>query len=149
MLPVVALMYHSGTCAFWCCCLPNILPPDPKALLSVAATPASTTSVRVSWVYSANSSTLTSSGGYRIQYRAVSPQGLSDAGNVTVSHVVSSYIIYGLEEGVRYKVTVNAYVGSSSGVPRSAYVSTYTAGMFKSLFMYALTPHVLCCLLDF
>lgn len=129
MLPVVHL---PGVPAFWCCCLPNIAPPDPKALLSVAATPSSTTSVRVSWVYSANSSTLTSSGGYRVQYRAVSPQGLSDAGNATVSHVVSSYTIDGLEEGARYKVTVNAFVGSRSGVSRSAYVSTYTAGGFSS-----------------
>ncbi len=115
--------------------------------MSMNATPASATSVRVSWAYSADPSTLTVRGGYRIQYTAVSPPGLSDAGNVTVTRLRSSYIVYGLEEGVRYKVTVNAYVGSTSGVPMSTYVSTYTAGMFYILnLLYK--PHVLYHLVD-
>ena len=106
------------------------------------ATPASATSIRVSWAYSANPSTLTIRGGYRIQYTAVSPIGISDAGNVTVSRLRSSHIVYGLEEGVRYKITVNAYVGSSSGVSKSTYVSTYTAGMFYLLNL-PYNPHFL------
>ena len=106
--------------------LPCVASPDPQGLTSLSATPSSATSVRVSWVYSANPSTLTSSGGYRIRYRAVSPLGISDAGDVTVSRLISSYTIYGLEEGVRYKITLNAYVGSRNGVSRSTYVTTYT-----------------------
>lgn len=112
--------------------LPCVAPPDPQGLTSLSATPSSATSVRVSWVYSANPSTLTSSGGYRIRYQAVSPPGISDAGDVTVSRLIRSYTVYGLEEGVRYKITINAYVGSRNGVSRSTYVTTYTAGVFNS-----------------
>ena len=112
--------------------LPCVAPPDPQSLTSLRATPSSATSVRVSWVYSANPSTLTSSGGYRIRYQAVSPPGISDAGDVTVSRLIRSYTVYGLEEGVRYKITINAYVGSRNGVSRFTYVTTYTAGVFNS-----------------
>lgn len=117
----------------------RIASPAPKALMSMNATPASATSVRVSWTYSADPSTLTIRGGYRIQYTAVSPPGLSDAGNLAVTRLSSSYIIYGLEEGVRYEVTVNAYVGSTNGAPMSTYVSTYTAGMLFYLLIYCTT----------
>ena len=113
---------------------------DPQALISLTGSASSATSVRVTWRYSASSSSLTSSGGYLIQYRAVSPQGISDAGGVRVSRYTSSYTIRGLEEGVQYMVTVNAYIGSRNGPSRSTRVTTYARGSFMQPFNTCIHP---------
>lgn len=109
-----------------------LVPTDPQALTSLVGRASSATSIRISWLYSASPSSLTNSGGYLIQYRAVSPQGISDAGDVKVRWYTSSYTIQGLEEGVQYLVMVNAYVRSRNGVATSAYVTTRTRGTFIS-----------------
>ena len=94
-------------------------------MASVSASPASTTSVHLSWTPPlAPNGVLTS---YHIEYQSATGSGISDDGEVDLSVSTTSYTVTGLEENTLYHFIVSAETSAGRGEGSTVSVRTSIA----------------------
>ena len=94
-------------------------------MASVSASPASTTSVQLSWTPPlAPNGVLTS---YHIEYQSATGSDIFDNGEVDLSVSTTSYTVTGLEENTLYHFTVSAENGAGRGEGSTVSVRTSIA----------------------
>ena len=78
----------------------------PGPVTSVGASPASATSVELSWTPPLTTNGVLTS--YHIEYQSANGSGISDNGEINRPASVTSYTVTGLEENTLYHFTVSA-----------------------------------------
>ena len=97
-------------------------------MASFSASPASATSVVLSWTPPlAPNGVLTS---YHIEYQSATRSGISDNGQVNRLASITSYTVTGLEENTLYHFTVSAGNSAGRGVGSTVSVRTSIAREF-------------------
>ena len=94
----------------------------PGPVASVSGSPASTTSVALSWAPPLATNGMLSS--YHIDYQSANGSGIHDNGEVNLPASTTSYTVTGLEENTLYHFTVSAETGAGRGEGRTVSVRT-------------------------
>ena len=91
-------------------------------MASVSASPASATSVQLSWTLPLTTNGVLTS--YHIEYQSATGSGISDNGEVSRPASITSYTVTGLEENTLYHFTVSAENSAGRGEGSTVAVRT-------------------------
>ena len=94
----------------------------PGPVASVGASPASATSVEISWTPPLITNGVLMS--YHIEYQSANGSGISDNGEINRPASITSYTVTGLEENTLYHFTVSAETSAGRGERSTVSVRT-------------------------